>query len=125
MEWYETVAEFCKFYNIPLEHLADVLQEPKVIPMIRGKAFEFSVMLALQEILPKDEFEVSKTPMNAQFGSPDEDVLVLYKPTQTTISVECKLAAKGRFRLHKKQGDEIRVKCMRSRTVCTLPLPLV
>jgi len=74
-------------------------------------------MLALQEILPKDEFEVSKTPMNAQFGSHDEDVSVFHKPTQTSISVECKLAAKGRFRLHKKRGYEIRVKCMRSRTV--------
>lgn len=116
MTWYNNIEKFCEFYNIPLEYLADVLQEPKVIPMIRGKAFEFSAMLALQRTLPKNEFKVTKTPMNAQFTSHDEDISVYHIPTNTNISVECKLAAKGRFKKLKSEY-QIRVKCMRSRTV--------
>lgn len=116
MNWNDKIEKFCDFYNIPPKYLAETLYEPKVIPMIRGKAFEFSVMLALQKILPKDEFEVTKTPMNAQFGSHDQDVSVLHKPTGAQISVECKLAAKGKFKTVE-NGYEIRVKCMRSRTV--------
>ncbi|MBP8001816.1 MAG: restriction endonuclease [Chloroflexi bacterium] len=117
MNWQDEIEKFCEFYNIPLVYLADTLNEPKVIPMIRGKAFEFSVMLALQKVLPQNEFEIKKTPMNAQLGSHDQDVTVIHKPSGAMISVECKLAAKGRFRLHDKIGYEVRVKCMRSRTV--------
>ncbi len=55
-DWKEKVLEFCDKYNIPLLYLAETMYEPKVVPMIRGKAFEFSVMMALQEILPKDDW---------------------------------------------------------------------
>lgn len=60
MTWIEKVKAFCNTYNIPYEYLAETLYEPKVIPMIRGKAFEFTALLALQNILPSSEFEVSK-----------------------------------------------------------------
>ena len=39
MNWTEKTRLFCEKYNIPLNFLADTLNEPKVIPMIRGKAF--------------------------------------------------------------------------------------
>ncbi len=45
--WEEKVKEYCEKYNIPVLYLAETLYEPKVVPMIRGKAFEFSVMMAL------------------------------------------------------------------------------
>jgi hypothetical protein len=117
MKWFEKVERFCAEYNIPLEYLAETLYEPKVIPMIRGKAFEFTTMLALQDILPQVEFEVFKTPANTQLGDHDQDVSVTHKPTSVTLSVECKLAAKGKFKRLKDGQTEIRIKCMRSRTL--------
>lgn len=118
MSWLKKLENFCEAYNIPLEYLADVLYEPKVIPMIRGKAFEFTVLLALQNILPQGEFEINKVSMNAQYGLHDEDVSVKHLPTGMTIAIECKLAAKGRFRHFNREGiSTIAVKCMRSRTL--------
>lgn len=115
-EWEQKVKEYCKKYNIPLYYLSDTLYEPKVVPMIRGKAFEFSVMMALQEVLPND-WVVDKPSMNAQLGFHDVDVRVQHKQSQRVVSVECKLAGKGSFK-HKDDGhDELRVKCMRSRTL--------
>src|SRR3989344_739634 len=97
--WTEKVKEFCEKYNIPIFYLAETLYEPKVVPMIRGKAFEFSVMMALQEVLPKSEWLVDKPMMNAQTGLHDVDVRVFHKPTGKVIRVECKLAKKGGYRL--------------------------
>jgi len=115
--WEEKVKDYCEKYNIPVLYLAETLYEPKVVPMIRGKAFEFSVMMALQEILPRDKWQVDKPMMNAQIGLHDIDVRVLHKPTGKVISVECKLAKKGGYRLFNDGHSEIRVKCMRSRTL--------
>ena len=74
IDWKQKVEDYCKKYNIPVFYLAETLYEPKVVPMIRGKAFEFSVMMALQEILPKDKWLVDKPMMNAQIGFHDIDV---------------------------------------------------
>lgn len=115
--WEEKVKAYCEKYNIPLPYLAETLYEPKVVPMIRGKAFEFSVMMALQEILPKNEWQIDKPMMNAQIGFHDIDVKVTHKPTKKIISVECKLSKKGGYRLFSDGHSEIRVKCMRSRTL--------
>ncbi len=115
--WEQKVEEYCEKYNIPILYLAETLYEPKVVPMIRGKAFEFSVMMALQEILPKDEWQVDKPMMNAQIGLHDVDVRVIHKPTNKIIRVECKLAKKGGYRLFGDGHSEIKVKCMRSRTL--------
>jgi len=117
--WKKKVKEYCEKYNIPLIYLAEILFEPKVVPMIRGKAFEFSIMLILQKILPGSEWIVDKQMMNAQIGFHDIDVRVLHRPTNKVVRVECKLAKKGGFRLFKDGHSEIRVKCMRSRTLGT------
>lgn len=116
-DWQQKVKEYCEKYNIPIFYLAETLYEPKVVPMIRGKAFEFSVMMALQDILPKDEWEVNKPIMNPQIGFHDIDVRVFYKPTKKVVRVECKLSKKGGYRIFSDGHSEIRVKCMRSRTL--------
>ena len=54
-EWQQKIEGYCEKYDIPILYLVDTLYEPKVVPMIRGKAFEFSVMLTLERILPKNE----------------------------------------------------------------------
>jgi len=115
--WDKKVKEYCEKYNIPIFYLAETLYEPKVVPMIRGKAFEFSVMMALQEILPKNKWRVDKIMMNAQIGFHDIDVRIVHKSTKKVIRVECKLAKKGGYRSFADGHSEIRVKCMRSRTL--------
>jgi len=115
--WELKVENYCKKYNIPLFYLADTLYEPKVIPMIRGKAFEFSAMVALQKILSNDVWLVDKPMMNAQTGLHDIDIRVKHLPSNRVIRVECKLAKKGGFRVFADGHVEVRVKCMRSRTL--------
>lgn len=115
--WQQKLEDYCKKYNIPVFYLAETLYEPKVVPMIRGKAFEFSVMMVLQEILPAKEWLVDKLVMNAQSGFHDIDVRVQHISTGKIIRVECKLAKKGGFRQFPDGRCEIRVKCMRSRTL--------
>jgi len=117
MAWQKNVTDFCKHYNIPINFLAETLNEPKVVPMIRGKAFEFSVYERLLNILNPKIWLVEKPTINAQFGQHDEDVRITHKKSGVSISVECKLAAKGRFRKHKDGSFSIPIKCMRSRTL--------
>lgn len=116
-DWIQKVEQYCNKYNIPLDYFTNTIHEPKVIPMIRGKAFEFSVMMRLQELLSEEEWGVTKPIMNAQAGLHDVDVKVYHKATQKEIRIECKLAKKGSYRLFSDGHSEIRVKCMRSRTL--------
>jgi hypothetical protein len=115
--WQSKIIDYCKKLNIPLGYLSETLLEPKVVPMIRGKAFEFSVMLKLQKALPSARWEVKKNMLNAQLGSHDVDVEVIHKATGKKIKIECKLAGKGSYKLCPDGHSEIRVKCMRSRTL--------
>ncbi len=85
--------------------------------MIRGKAFEFTVLSILQQTL-SNRLSVSKKVLNPQLGSHDEDITVIDLQTQLTYRIECKLAKKGSYRyLPKEQLHRIEVKCMRSRTL--------
>lgn len=116
-DWKEKIQKYCQSYNIPLDYLVDTMYEPKVVPMIRGKAFEFSVFQLLQKMLDQREWEVTKPSMNAQTGFHDIDVRVTHKRTKKNVLIECKLASKGGYRVFADGHSEIRVKCMRSRTL--------
>lgn len=37
------VKRYCDDFDIPINHIVEVISDRKVIPMLRGKAFEFSV----------------------------------------------------------------------------------
>ena len=115
--WRDKLETYCRDFNIPIEYIAEILNDPKVVPMVRGKAFEFSVLQALKRILPERVWIIDKPMMNAQFGLHDMDVRVIHKPTKKVIGVECKLASKGSFRAIAKGHSRIKVKCMRSRTL--------
>ncbi len=122
-QWIDDIRKYCRKLNIETKDLYSVLSDPKVSPMIRGKAFEFSLSYRLSQILASDEWTVSKPTMNAQSNAHDVDVKVLHNPTETVISVECKLAKKGSFRVAKRKYRNrdkndyfLEVKCMRSRT---------
>lgn len=113
---YRNLVEFCEEYNVPIEHLGSILKDPKVIPMIRGKAFEFSACDYLTEILDENIWKVSKPFLNAQFNSHDEDVLIEHLQSSTKIRVECKMSAKGAYS-YRNNTSVFRIKCMRSRTL--------
>ncbi|MFM7365460.1 MAG: hypothetical protein ACKO11_13385 [Cuspidothrix sp.] len=92
MKSHEELLEFCQTYNIPSEYLVPILSDPKVVPMIRGKAFEFSVVSLLSKALNPEEWIVDKPIINSQLGIHDTDVRVTHLKTNKVISVECKLA---------------------------------
>ncbi|WP_212567849.1 hypothetical protein RVR34_02005 [Microcystis aeruginosa FBCC-A68] len=50
-EWFEKIESFCKSYSLNIKYITEVLNDPKVIPMIRGKFFEFTVQDELSKIL--------------------------------------------------------------------------
>ncbi len=114
--WQRAIKELCARFDIPLQHLAATLADPKVVPMIRGKAFEFSALDALRQVLPDSDWKVEKPILNAQSEIKDIDLKVTHINTHTIIRVECKLAANKGFGT--RNGiSTLKVKCMRSRTL--------
>jgi hypothetical protein len=109
--------EYCKKYDIPIEYLIDVISDLKVIPMIRGKAFEFSAAAKLKDILSQRAWRVEHLLLNAQQGTHDIDVAVERIKDKKQVKVECKLTKNDSFRIISNDNCELRVKCMRSRTV--------
>jgi len=108
--------KYCEKYDIPIEHLVEIISDLKVIPMIRGKAFEFTVEDELTEILPQKKWKISHPRINAQPTIGDVDVKVTRLSDKKKIKVECKLSGKGSFKI-KNDFIGFKVKCMRSRTV--------
>lgn len=92
------ILDYCEAYKIPKEYLYDILIDQKVVPMIRGKATEYSTLLLLQRILNPREWVVAKLNLNAQTGTHDEDVTVTHQRTGIIIKVECKNASRGSFK---------------------------
>lgn len=113
--WIVRLRKYCGEYNIPPEYLPNTLYESKVVPMIRGKAFEFSAFLAVKNILVGD-WVTEKVDVNAEFGFGDVDLSIKNNKTGKKILAECKLAKKEGFS-KVTGGYQIIVKCMRSRTL--------
>jgi hypothetical protein len=123
--WIERLQTVCDKYAISLEHLDYILEDPKVIPMIRGKAFEFAARDRIAGLLSEANYKVSNPFINPQAGSDKLDVLIQQISDNKIFSLECKLAKKGDFAfkemtykaLPKQPFYRIKVKCMRSRTL--------
>lgn len=115
--WQEKIKQYCEQFNISLYYLSDSLSDPKVVPMIRGKSFKYSVMEVLENLFSRHkEWKADKPFMNAQTGLHDIDVRVTHVASKKVFGIECKLSSKGSFRPNK--GEPIvKVKCMRSRTL--------
>lgn len=112
--------EYCKKFNVPVDHIFEILEDQKVTPMIRGKAMEYSLALILRQHLNLQNWSVDKLNLNAQLGSGDEDVSVTHRRTGVRLKVESKSAKRGsmtsgiRSRLLKE--PHFLVKCHRSRS---------
>jgi len=111
---------YCRKYSIPPQHIFDILNDQKVIPMLRGKGLEYSLSLVLPTVLDAAAWQVNKLNRNAQPGIPDEDLEVIHKRTGIRLVVESKSAVRGsmtlgtRSRTHK--VPHFKVKCHRSRS---------
>ena len=116
-KWEEKLNDLCITYEIPIRSIAEIILDPKVLPMIRGKAFEYSVAEHLREKLPDSVWSVGQPRMNAQSGQHDVDLKVVHLPSNKSISIECKMSDKGSFQISNGKSVSARVKCMRSRTL--------
>lgn len=112
----EKLKKYCDYYNIPSKHIVTIMSDVKVIPMIRGKGFEFIISDMLKTILQKDEWEVSNPNINAQSEVHDVDVYVTRIKDKKQVRIECKLSKKDSFRINE-NNPNVSVKCMRSRTL--------
>lgn len=111
--------EYCYKYKIPKEYLFDILEDQKVVPMIRGKATEYQVFTILKQILNPHEWVVSKLNINAQTGMHDEDVTITHQRTGVIIKVECKNATRGSMKISARSKIKVpkcTIKCHKSRS---------
>jgi hypothetical protein len=91
----EILLKYCKKFNVPLDHLFEILEDQKVTPMIRGKAMEYNAFLLLDAGLSKAVWSVQKLNLNAQTGTHDEDISITHRRTGVILKVESKSAVRG------------------------------
>ncbi len=115
---YRSIQEYCSTYNIPLENLINILEDQKVLPMIRGKATEYIGAVVLKQSLDRRDWSVDKLNLNPQPGSIDEDVSITYRRTGRRLKAETKNAVRGSFKTgtHRTPGPHFTVKCHKSRS---------
>ncbi|MEZ4884117.1 MAG: hypothetical protein R3E32_05195 [Chitinophagales bacterium] len=115
---------YCKKYSIPIEHLFEILEDQKVVPMIRGKAMEYNALYALASILSKRNWSVQKLNLNAQTGKTDEDISVTHRRSGISLKIESKSGVRGSMnngeRARNIKEPHFKVKCHRSRSNISL-----
>lgn len=116
-----TVEEFCKKYNLPLDHFFDILNDQKVVPMLRGKGMEYNAFLTISNILDSSQWTVHKLNPNPQPGTPDQDISVIHKKTNVRLGIESKSAVRASMNLGLRTKiirglTHFKVKCHRSRS---------
>lgn len=111
---------YCKKYSIRLDDFFQILNDQKVIPMLRGKAAEYDAVFALRQILPAQVWIVNKLNLNPQPGINDQDIGVTHRRTGIQIIIETKSAVRGSMstgtRTRKYKVPHFNVKCHRSRS---------
>ena len=116
---YKDIEEYCERYNIPIESLMDILEDQKVLPMIRGKATEYIAAIILKKSLGRN-WQVQKLNLNPQQGTYDEDISITHSKTGIRLKVEAKSAVRGSFTLGTKRTKvnvpHFKVKCHKSRS---------
>ena len=115
---YKEVMAYCLAYNVPVENLIAILEDQKVLPMIRGKATEYAGAAFLKQTLNSTEWDVQKLNLNPQPGIIDEDVSITFLRTGRRLKVETKNAVRGGFKLAKRTSPQpcFQVKCHKSRS---------
>jgi len=116
----KSIFTYCHKYNIPIDKLLEILEDQKVLPMIRGKAMEYNAFQLLTSTLPSITWNIQKLNLNAQQGQKDEDINIIHRKTGIKIKVESKSAVRGSFHVGTKntklKEPHFKVKCHRSRS---------
>ena len=117
---YHSINEYCDKYNIPIGSLVDILEDQKVLPMIRGKATEYIAEVVIRQTLNRREWHVQKLNLNPQANQYDEDISITFSRTGKRLKVEAKSAVRGSFNLGtertKIREPHFKVKCHKSRS---------
>lgn len=118
---YNSITEYCNTYNIPRENLFEILEDQKVLPMIRGKATEYIGAVVLRKSLDPREWLVDKLNLNPQSTKSDVDVRITFKRTGAQLTAETKNAVRASFTLGTPtlKQPHFKVKCHRSRSHLT------
>ena len=120
----DDIMRYCREYNIPTEYFLEILNDQKVLPMIRGKASEYTSYLAIKDILPETEWVVNKLNLNAQTNIDDQDISITHRRTGKLLKIETKNAVRGSFtsgiRARICREPHFKVKCHRSRSNISL-----
>ncbi|SRR6266516_920986 len=116
---------YCKKYNIRPEDFFSILNDQKVIPMLRGKAAEYDAVSTLRQVLPSQVWIVNKLNLNPQPGTNDQDIGITHRRTGVQIIIETKSAVRGSMstgtRTRKSKVPHFNVKCHKSRSNKKLP----
>lgn len=119
------IETYCKKYNIRIEDFFSILNDQKVIPMLRGKAAEYDAVFILRQILPSQVWIVNKLNLNPQPGTNDQDIEVVHRRTGIQLIIETKSAVRGSMtmgvRTRKLHQPHFKVNCHRSRSNNNLP----
>lgn len=86
---------YCAKYFVPEEFLFEILEDQKVIPMIRGKALEYNGYIKLKDVMNSRVWDVQKLNLNAQTGHGDEDISVTHRRSGVILKIECKSGVRG------------------------------
>ncbi len=118
---FTSISEYCATYNVPRENLLDILEDQKVLPMIRGKATEYIGAAVLRQALDPRDWDVQKLNLNPQPGVYDEDISITYRRTGDRLKAETKNAVRGKFSTGTRNTKEphFSVKCHKSRSHLT------
>lgn len=122
-QWVESLLDYCNTYNIPINCLNDILEDQKVLPMIRGKASEYNAMSIIKNHLDSSEWDVIKLNLNPQRGKTDVDIKITHKRTDIELKAETKNAVRASFSMGsqrtKIKKPHFKVKCHKSRSNLT------
>jgi hypothetical protein len=116
----DDIQKYCVEFNIPSEYFFEILNDQKVLPMIRGKASEYNAYLAIRGVLQGTEWVVNKLNLNPQTNTDDQDISITHRRTGMPLKVETKNAVRESFksgvRARLCKEPHFRVKCHRSRS---------
>ncbi len=116
----QQLEDYCRKYSIPIDYFFEIINDQKVVPMLRGKGMEYNVYLILRQLLDRRAWVVTKLNLGAQPGTPDQDISITHRKTGEILVVASKSSMRGsmttgvRARNHK--VGHFKVKCHRSRS---------
>ena len=116
----QRIIDYCTDHGLDFQSLPEIIDEPKVAPMIRGIGFEYVIKNYLNKLIKnKKRFLIKKEIVNSQLNVKGDDLKIYDEECKKSYSLECKLAKNNSYSKETKkiQHQHCRIKVMRSRTL--------